>query len=452
MNSIYKRFIELLKIACPTVLSVYEFKKQIALFDRILKDKIGLVILVPEAEHYTENLLIIDLLYDKIQDQFGWENGTRFANSFSRGYIRTPSNLWHINIQNPHCLLPEDMINLLETRKLLFGEELILEENFPHNTDEIIKINVGLTRDEVEKIALEFNQFSPLVDPKCCWMRFPFTVEHSVFSVISNELDLFMENINPENNIHLYGRYGGSGKTQIIYSLMKYCREQNIPFVYRTEFWKDEEGEYYDIEINPDNNPKKVSEWVISNAPVSRFVLFLDEVDIDINSLQTGLKNRFNSSNSKIFIISASKEISSFTAEGFLVYDIVKEYPFTDSQLVLLLKKILDISHIDKGVFSDEILDKIINQTRLWNHTAIRKTPTSIILTAHLAFIEALRGYKDEKNKLVVKSEFIEKWAFLGTSPWYQEYGIKHDVHSEYFIFDGNEYTAVDRNYHFSMP
>ena len=83
-EKIYETFIDKLKTIIPNIISIYEFTKEIALFDKWLKDKTGLVIVVEKNDYSLENLLLIDLVYDKIQDDFGWEYGTKLASSFSK--------------------------------------------------------------------------------------------------------------------------------------------------------------------------------------------------------------------------------------------------------------------------------------------------------------------------------------------------------------------------------
>ncbi|NPD87434.1 MAG: hypothetical protein HGN29_01840 [Asgard group archaeon] len=451
-DKLFEAFIEMLKTIIPNVISVYEFSKEIALFDKWMKDKTGLVIVLEKDDYSIENLILIDLVYDKIQDEFGWELGTAFASSFSRGYIRTKDNLWHINIQNSHCLLPEDMLNLKNTRKLLFGKDIIPKIKFPHQEKEMLNINIGLLREEADKIAKKYPQHQPLINPECCIARHDFTVNHSIVKLLEHNLVKIKDNILPEKNVHLYGRYWGSGKTQIMYSLMKKCKELEIPFVYRSEFWKDEEGQYKKIDHNPENNPDAVSFWVVKNTPSASFVLLLDEIDVDIEILKSELKERFPDYDLMFYIISGGKEISDFTKEDFDVYDIVKEYPLSESQYKEILWKLIEESNLDRIVFPNEIIEIIIRKTQLWNHSSLRKTPTSAILTATLALIESIRITEETKVPLTILPDTAKKWALLGTSPWYQKYGDIHDVHAEYLIFDGKEYRDVDKHYHHPLP
>ena len=107
-EEVLRSFIEKLAVIFPELIAVYEFKKEIALFDSIIQNRKGLVVIVTEEDYSLENLILVDLVYDKIQDEFGWKEGVFLANSFSRSYIRTKHNLWYINIKNNHCLLPEE--------------------------------------------------------------------------------------------------------------------------------------------------------------------------------------------------------------------------------------------------------------------------------------------------------------------------------------------------------
>jgi len=451
-SKVLETFISKLLAVIPRTISVYEFTKEIAQFDKWLKNKKGLVIIIDDEDYSLENLLLVDLIYDTIQDEFGWREGIAFASSFSRGYLRTRNNLWHINIQNSHCLLPEDMINLKNTRKLIHGEDIIPRIGFPHQEEEILRINPGLTREEAEEIAKKNPQYKPLINPECCLARHDFVIEHSIISLLEDNFVKFKNYIKPEKNAHLYGRYWGSGKTQIIYSLIKQCKELQIPFVYRTEFWKGEDGKYLDIEHNPENDPDKVSEWVALNVPSPQFILFLDEVDINIDLLNENLKIKFEDYDPLFYIISGAKEISDFIDESFDVFDIVKEYPFSETQYRVLIEKLMDDSNLDKTVFSEEIIDIIVRKTRLWNHSSIRKTPTAVILTATLSLIESIKKCDELGQQHVILPEIAKKWAFLGTSPWYQIHGELHDVHAEYLVFDGQRYVSQDEHYHHPIP
>ncbi len=451
-SKVLETFISKLLTVVPRTICVYEFTKEITQFDKWLKNKKGLVVVIDDDDHSLENLLLIDLIYDTIQDEFGWREGTAFASAFSRGYIRTRNNLWHINIQNSHCLLPEDMINLKKTRQLLHGEDIISRIGFPHQEEEILRISPGLTRKEATEIAKKHPQYKPLVEPECCLARHDFVIKHSIVNLLEDNLVMFKNYIKPERNAHLYGRYWGSGKTQIIYSLIKKCKELEIPFLYRTEFWKGEDGKYIDIEHNPDNDSDKVSEWAALHAPSPQFVLFLDEVDIDINLLNENLKVKYKDYDPLFYIISGAKEISYFVDDDFDVYDIVKEYPFNETQYRELVEKLMDKSNLDKTVFAEEVIDIIVKKTRLWNHSSIRKTPTAVILTATLALIESIKKCDDLGQQHVILPEIAEKWALLGTSPWYQLHGELHDVHAEYLIFDGQKYTEKDEHYDYPLP
>jgi hypothetical protein len=451
-SKVLETFISKLLTVVPSTISVYEFTKELAQYDKRLENKKGLVLVIDDDDYSLETLLLIDLIYDTIQDEFGWREGTAFASSFSRGYIRTRNNLWHINIQNSHCLLPEDMINLKNTRQLLHGEDIILRIGFPHQEKEILKISPGLTRKDTAEIAEKYPQYKPLVEPECCLARHDFVIEHSIISILEDNFVMFKNYIKPEKNAHMYGRYWGSGKTQIMYSLIKKCKELQISFIYRTEFWKDENGKYLDLEHNSENDPDKVSEWVALHAPSPQFVLFLDEVDIDIKLLNENLKAKYEGYDPMYYIISGAKEISDFVDESFDVYDIVKEYPFNETQFRELIEKLIDISNLDKTVFADEIIDIIVKKTRLWNHSSIRKTPTAIILTATLALAESIKKCDELGQQHVILPEIAEKWALLGTSPLYQLHGELHDVHAEYLIFDGQRYTEKDKHYHHPIP
>ncbi len=75
-----------------------------------------------------------------------------------------------------------------------------------------------------------------------------------------------------------------------------------------------------------------------------------------------------------------------------------------------------------------------------------------MILAASLTLIESLKNSKEDVRKLKILPETAEKWAFLGTSPWYQKYGDIHDVHAEHLIFNGKEYLESDKHYKHDLP
>ena len=450
-GNLLNSFIEKLLVIFPDLIAVYEFRKEIALFDKLLHDKMGVVVILEDTDYSLENLILIDLVYDKIQDEFGWDEGVLFANSFSRSYIRTKSNLWHINVKNNHCLLPEDQLNLKNTRKLLYGVDVIPLVPFPHVEDEIVKINIGFTRNDALRIFNDHPEYGPLLNPDCCWARHDFSIEHNIVPIVQDSLTAVKKGEKLERNIHIYGRFGGSGKTQIMYSLMKKCKEMKIPFVYRCEFWKDDEGKYKEMEINPENFANNVTDWVAKNVPSKNSVLFLDEVDIDLNDLKKQLNEKFKK-DVIILIISGAKEISDFVDTSFDIYDISKEYQFTDSQLHSLIQRLKVTSKVDEEMFSEDNVDIIIQKTKLWNHSSIRRTPTSIILSCSLSLAEAFNIAENEKQKVSVNKELVEKWSFLGTSPWYQQYNELHDVHAEFLIYNGTKYIGVDKHYHHPLP
>jgi len=449
-KEILDTFVDRLVLIFPELVAVYEFNKELTLFDKILKCRKGLVVIVPEEDYSLENLLLVDLVYDKIQDEFGWVEAVKLANSFSRSYIRTKSNLWHINIKNNHCLLPEDQINLKNTRRLIYGTDIVPIIPFPHNEEEIKQINIGFSRGDALKIKDKFSKYFPLANPDCCWMRFDFSVNHSIIHIIHHYLTRIRNGIQPEKHVHIYGRYGGSGKTQLSYSLMKKCKELSLPFLYRTEFWKGSDGKYIDDDFNPDNSAESVADWVVEKSPGNNFVLFLDEVNIDLDLVRKKLSEKYSNEKVNFLIISAGKDLPPYVDENFDVFDISKEYTFTESQYQELINHLLQLSNIPEDVFSKDILDYIVKHTRLWNLSSIRNTPTSVILTCSMALAETL--YQSGKENIQVNRETAEKWSFLGTSPWFQKYNELHDVHAEYLIFNGKEYEDVDKYYHHPLP
>jgi hypothetical protein len=445
-------FIEKLLLVAPDTISVYSFTRDISQFDNLLKDKNGLVIILEGRDFSAQNFILIDLIYDSIQDEFGWEGGLELATSFSRNYVRTKANLWHINVQNPQCLLPEDQLNLRETGVLVYGKDIIEDMSFPHNKEEILKISIGLTRKEAKDIASRYKKYQPLIDPECCWQRHNFTINHSIVGILRGEFEKVVNGIQPEKFAHIYGRYGGSGKTQIIYSLMKLCKELKLPFIYRSEFWKDKNGLYKEIETNPENVGEEVADWLIKNISTPKVVIFLDEVDVELSLLEKKMEEKFTEARISFLIISGGKDIPSFTKNRFDLFDISKEYPFSGDQYYELIENLLHLSNIDEGLFPRNLIKTLVEKTRLWNLHIARRTPTSVILSASLSFIEAIKIAELRKQPITVTRELVEKWSLLSTSPWYQKYGDIHDVHAEYLVFDGKDYTEIDQHYKHPLP
>ncbi|MHA1202537.1 MAG: hypothetical protein ACTSQ4_08450 [Candidatus Heimdallarchaeaceae archaeon] len=445
-------FIEKLLLVAPDTIAIYSFVRVISQFDKLLKDKNGLVIILEGGDFSAQNFILIDLIYDSIQDEFGWDGGLELATSFSRNYVRTEANLWHINVQNPQCLLPEDQLNLRETGVLIYGKDIIEEISFPHNKEDILKICIGLTKKEAKDISNRHKKYEPLVNPECCWQRHNFTINHSIVDILRVEFEKVVNGMQPEKFAHIYGRYGGSGKTQIIYSLMKLCKELKLPFIYRSEFWKDEKGLYKEIETNPENVKEEVANWLIKNISTPRVVIFLDEIDVELSLFEKEMEKKFSKTICSYLIISGGKDIPSFTKNRFELFDISKEYPFSGDQYYELIKNLLHQSNIKEGLFPRKLIKTLVEKTKLWNLYIYRRTPTSVILAASLSFIEAIKIAEIRKQPITVTRELVEKWSLLSTSPWYQKYEDIHDVHAEYLIFNGKDYTEIDPHYKHPLP
>jgi len=451
-EEVLQSFIGKLLLVVPDTIAVYSFTRKISQFDKWLKDKSGLVIILEVRDFSVQNFIFIDLIYDSIQDEFGWDGGVELATSFSRNYVRTETNLWHINVQNPQCLLPEDQLNLRETGVLVYGKDILKKIIFPHNKEEIQKINIGLTRKEADDIANRHKKYEPLVNPECCWQRYNFAINHSIVDVLRGEFEKVVNDIQPEKFAHIYGRYGGSGKTQIIYSLMKLCKKLKLPFIYRSEFWKDKNGLYKEIEKNPENEPDEVVNWLIQKISTPRVVVFLDEVDINLRLFEKKMEKKFAETKYSYLIISGGKDRPDFTKNKFDLFDISKEYPFSGDQYYELIENLLHLSNIDENLFPRNLIKSLIEKTKVWNLHISRRTPTSIILATSLSLIEAIKISELRKQPINVTRELVEKWSLLSTSPWYQKYGDIHDVHTEFLVFDGKDYTEIDQHYIHPLP
>ncbi len=450
MSSVFlEKFVEKVKTAFPEVVAIYSFKKEIALFNSLLKNKQGVVVILNESDYYAETLVIFDYIYDTLQDELGWEGGVQFATSFSRGYIRTPSSFWHLNPLNPRCLLPEDMINVKKTGTLLYGQDILSSLEFPHKEEDLLKINIGLTKQEVMKIVENHSEYQPLIDPHVCWTRHEFAVPHPTMAIFQPIMVNFKEKEPYHKIIYLYGRYGGTGKTQIFYALMKYCKDCNLPFMYRTEFWKKEDGSWIDEDYNPANSPESLADWIITNAPSNHFVLFLDEVEFDYEIFKAKYEEKNYSPS--ILIFECGKDIPK-NKQYYEIYDISVNYPYNEDDYRKILDTLLAKSNIDETIFLRESKEIIIKQARLWNHISFRRTPAVIVSAASLALIETIKICEETNQSISVMPDIAEKWALLVSSPWYQIYNEYHDVHAEFFIYDGKEYSTIDHNYHLPLP
>ncbi|MBY9000602.1 MAG: hypothetical protein KGD64_06795, partial [Candidatus Heimdallarchaeota archaeon] len=74
-KEVLQNFIDKLLSVVPGTVAVYSFKRHISRYDKWLKDKAGLVIIIDEMDNFQRNFMLIDLIYDSIQDEFGWEGG-----------------------------------------------------------------------------------------------------------------------------------------------------------------------------------------------------------------------------------------------------------------------------------------------------------------------------------------------------------------------------------------
>jgi len=233
---------------------------------------------------------------------------------------------------------------------------------------------------------------------------------------------------------------------------MKLCKELKLPFIYRSEFWKDEKGLYKEIETNPENVKEEVANWLIKNISTPRVVIFLDEIDVELSLFEKEMEKKFSKTICSYLIISGGKDIPSFTKNRFELFDISKEYPFSGDQYYELIKNLLHQSNIKEGLFPRKLIKTLVEKTKLWNLHIYRRTPTSVILAASLSFIEAIKIAEIRKQPITVTRELVEKWSLLSTSPWYQKYEDIHDVHAEYLIFNGKDYTEIDPHYKHPLP
>ena len=185
--------------------------------------------------------------------------------------------------------------------------------------------------------------------------------------ILRGEFERVANGIQPEKFAHIYGRYGGSGKTQIIYSLMKLCKKLELPFIYRSEFWKDENGLYKDIETNPENESYEVANWLIKNISAPKVVIFLDEIEFELSLFEKKMDKKFAETKCTYLIISGGKDIPNYIKNKFDLFDITKEYPFSGYQYYELINNLLHQSNIDENLFPRKLITTLIEKTKLWN-------------------------------------------------------------------------------------
>ena len=176
------------------------------------------------------------------------------------------------------------------------------------------------------------------------------------------------------------------------------------------------------------------------------------KLDKYVELLKKKLKEKYPNKETNFLIISGGKELPDFVDETFDIYDITKEYTFTETQLKELAVNLKERSKVNDEIFPNEIVDLIVSKTRLWNQSSIRTTPTSMILACSLSLAESIKLAEESKEKITISKKTAEKWSLLGTSPWYQKYNELHDVHAEFLVFNGKKYVDVDRHYQHPLP
>ena len=65
-NELLYTFVEMVTTAIPGTIAIYEFTKEIAQFNKLLKGKKGVVLILEMTDYSVENMMVIDLIYDKI--------------------------------------------------------------------------------------------------------------------------------------------------------------------------------------------------------------------------------------------------------------------------------------------------------------------------------------------------------------------------------------------------
>jgi len=369
-------------------------------------------------------------LQNKVQDQLYFPN-----NILPPPILQTPNQVMDFNPYDEFSLTPNEREGLLSARKLVYGKDVLADVKLD---GELKSFKPKLGPKDILKLKNKYPAHTPLLDPWVCWeRRHEHVPRGNASSELERALETYAERGETESHYFLYGRWFGSGKTALIYWLIKVAKSLNLPFIYRSEFWKDEEGSYKENDGGI-NDADAVAAWVKENIPVEaeRCIIFLDEVDFDY-------QEEFNN----YMIITAAKEIPEYAKDQsnkFKTLDLMVDYPFTAEETVHLITSLMNEETRD--IFPQKLIRFIAEEHHKWRFPHDIKNPAVAVRVATYALGSALTRAreKETEEKIKVSQEDIHYWLQIADSPYLEHYPEVHDVHAEYLVFDGEDYVSVD--------
>ncbi len=405
------------------------------------KMRLGSVIIVNSLNDSVGNA--IDTFYDTLQDELGWELGVRLVNQPSRAYYMLPHEITKIDPYNERYFLPSDQKMFFSPEKcmLIWGTDIrpptpvSTEENFPVEHQKL-----SITREKLEHLQKIHTQYAYLLNPDLCWSRPPTFIGFSKVQKISqNMIKKFIETEkNPQLPfIWIYGRYWGSGKTLNLINLMRFCSKRSIPFLYRTEFWRNVHSEQDYQKLNSEN---AVFEWIHEKTAqysiTQKCIVFLDECDPPFSKLTT-LKEQF-------FIIEGAKELPPKEHRyNFTIFDISKDFQLTPDEIAEILRWHINNANL-QAFFPEKVVKIIANTVKVHGIWEQRRTAAIALRALTYSFADAVT--KNSQRPYVNQITAL-KWATLADSYWLEKWPKIHDVHPEYLIFDGNTIVDMDKEY-----
>lgn len=367
--------------------------------------------------------------YFQIQDQTRWPDCLHFFSDVSASYLCSYDTLWTYDPWADHTPMPTDLGRLAQSSRVVFGAYKKLK--VPKNLRTTLP-PLPFTRDDFLEAAKTYPQlFSPFLDVRGMWRRQEHIVSRpKLLEIFQSQLDSWQQRVTVQP-LHLYGRIWGCGKTQTMYEWMRICKERGIPFVYKMWAAKDEKGNIME-ESTHLNTVSAVTSWIHKHAPSKSFVLFVDEVDIN----PTEFPN--------CFIVSGGKELPEYHhsgTTGYWILDMVREFPLTNEQLLAILRNTINDSEETAKLFPQQQLELVTKDAHQRGFPTLQPVPLLIRALAYSVMIGLLR----ERRRPQCLTEEDVRWGIkLASCPWFPHYGEWHDVHAEFFVFDGERYTLAD--------
>jgi len=367
--------------------------------------------------------------YFLVQDLTQWPDAVYFLSDDTARYLRSKNNLWEFEPWGEYALLPPDLKRLAESSWIVFGKELKLTPPSNLQTD---LPQLPFTRSELLEAAIERpSLFAPFLDNRGIWRRQEHIVSRpQLLEFFQTQLRRWQRK-QSTYHLHLYGRVWGLGKTQTMYEWMRVCKVEQTPFVYKMWAAKDAAGTIMDDSSHL-NTPAAVAAWIRAHAQNTPFVLFLDEVEVDPTEFPECL------------IISGGKELHEFIRKDsskWKILDMIQEFPLEKTSLLRLLQTTIMTTREAAQLFSQQILERIAKNTHIRGFSQLQPVP---LLIRALAY-SIMMGIKRKGLNLHRLMKEDVNWGIrLASCPWFTHYGEFHDIHSEYFVFDGQKYTLID--------